>query len=252
MLLLRVSPFIVFAIIFGLLSKRLLNNKTVQTSFMIFVIALFIKLVYIKIILFNYFKNKPVTSWRYRQEFESLTDIHGTYFSLWIGFAVLFLVNQVVVLLENKKFILASAFGSITAYFFYWLLILEARLPLISTVLLCIVLIIIKIKSIKLFVIMSIAFLSIIAMSLAVNPNQFNKTKEIFKYNFGLPEGDYNYNFESISSQQIRNGIYLCSYYLIKDSWLLGYGVGDIDKELQRCYKEKLNQMFIKCFLQLS
>lgn len=248
MLLLRVSPFLVFAIIFGLLSKRLLNHKTVQTSFMIFVMSIFIKLVYIKITLFNYFENKPVTSWRYRQEFESLTDIHGTYFSLWIGFAVLFLVNQTVFLLENKKFLLVLTSGIITAYFFYWLLTLEARLPLISTIFLCIVLVIIKIKSIKIFVITSVAFSAIIALTLAVNPNPLNKTKEMLEYNFSLPKGDYNYNFESVSSQQIRNGIYFCSYILIKDSWLIGYGVGDVDKELQRCYKENLESNVFQMF----
>jgi hypothetical protein len=62
------------------------------------------------------------------------------------------------------------------------------------------------------------------------------RLKNLSNYNFSLPKGQYASNYRNISADQIRNGIFLCSYYTIKQAPLLGYGIGDADDKLQECY----------------
>jgi O-antigen ligase len=52
----------------------------------------------------------------------------------------------------------------------------------------------------------------------------------------------------SHSSTSIRYGIYKCSFEKIKESWLFGYGIGDVGQELRKCYKDKSEVLYIGNF----
>jgi O-antigen ligase len=41
------------------------------------------------------------------------------------------------------------------------------------------------------------------------------------------------------NSTSIRTGIYECSINLLKNEWLFGYGIGDVQDKLNECYKNK-------------
>jgi len=45
-------------------------------------------------------------------------------------------------------------------------------------------------------------------------------------------------NPSEYNSSNVRNGIYFCDLKLIKEKSLLGVGIGDIQNELNTCYKE--------------
>lgn len=63
-----------------------------------------------------------------------------------------------------------------------------------------------------------------------------DRFQKLSHYNFSFPEGKYEDNYPNISTEQIRNGIYYCSFEKIKQQPILGYGVGDVDAQLQSCY----------------
>ena len=62
------------------------------------------------------------------------------------------------------------------------------------------------------------------------NLNLHDRFKEIFKKNTYT-------NVES-NSTSIRVGIYQCSVSILKDNWLFGLGIGDVQEELNNCYLE--------------
>ncbi len=245
----RTSPFLAFPLIFAFLSVGQITTEIFNKTTKIFTTAVFLKLLFTQLSLLSFFENKTqVSKWDYRKGFELITDVHGTYFSLWIGFASLFLLSEILKELKSKNLFKAVAFGIIISYFFYWQATLEARIPLIATLILSFVLIVIKTKkviAVPLFGLIIAAFYFVV---ISQAPNYFNKTKKIFEYDFSLPKGNYNINYSSISNFQIRNGIYLCSFEVIKKSWLFGYGVGDTQDQLRSCYEANLESNVYEVF----
>ena len=51
-----------------------------------------------------------------------------------------------------------------------------------------------------------------------------------------------------MTSEEIRAGIYFCSFTLIKESWLFGYGIGDVNDRLNLCYKDKIKSDVYQIF----
>jgi O-antigen ligase len=75
---------------------------------------------------------------------------------------------------------------------------------------------------------------------------KFNDLKN--KLNINLPEGKYEVMHKTMNSEEIRAGIYFCSLTLIKDSWLFGHGIGDVNDKLNECYKEKIKSDVYQTF----
>src|SRR5690606_17237460 len=64
------------------------------------------------------------------------------------------------------------------------------------------------------------------------------RVDEIIKTKFELPtEGK---NIETYNSINVRNGIYYCSYNVLKNNILTGVGIGDVQNELNSCYNSEI------------
>ncbi len=240
----RVLPMLIFPVIFGVFRKGKLKSKHIQNIINIYIIALVLGLIYIHIYLGINFK--ATSSWEYRNAFEALTKVHGTYYSLWLAFGVLILFLKIVKAIKAKKIAFAFVFIFILSYFMYWQTVIGARLPLITTVLLLITTIFLKIRKQKI-VFLSVLLFAILG-SVFLKPNYFKKTLNFKAYKFTLPKGDYHIEHKNMTSEQIRMGIYHCSFGLIKDSWVYGYGIGDVESKLQNCYKQKIDSNVYQLF----
>ncbi len=244
----RALPIVTFPIIFGVLSKKRLHKLHLNYIFNVFVFSLLLNSIFIQGYLFLKLDISIISNWEYRQAFEELTDVHGTYYSLWLSLGGLLLLHKTIELFVQRKTIYALLCVACLSYFVYWQVVIGARLPFIMTLLLFMVLLLLKTKSKKmvfagLFVVMSFICLIVLA-----KPDYLNKIKELKTYDLSLPEGDYHIKQGKITSEQIRNGIYYCSMHLAKENWLLGYGIGDVDKELQQCYKTKIKSNVYQVF----
>ena len=239
--LVKVIPVMIFPLIFGVFIPNFLNAKQIKSILNIYVLTIFFGLIFIHTYLFFTLKETILMdNWAYRNAFEALTDVHGTYFSIWIGFGLFIVFIRVSSTIKYRNFILTTFWIAVIVYLIYWQLKLGARLPQILTLMLLVVLFFIKIKK-KKHKLLGIFGISIFIISIfLLKPNFVDRLKDLADYDFSLPQGDYNYDFESITNEQIRNGIYFCSFKLIKQSWPTGYGIGDVDEQLQNCYTNKL------------
>jgi O-antigen ligase len=226
----RTSPLLLFPLSIGILAKGKIDSAKIKTVLKLFVISLVLALLCIHLYLYR--NTIDLSNWEYRLAFEKLTDVHGTYFSLWIAFGVLILFSQLFTV-KKKTIIFLSI---IIIYFTYWQLVIGARLPLISTLFLVTLLLVYKIKNkrLKISVVIGIATTCIVLLF-------FNQKKIIEKLDFSLPKGDYHLQHTTMTSEQIRGGVYYCSFNLVQKQWFFGYGIGDVNDELNACYKKEID-----------
>jgi len=235
----RVAPLFMFALSFGYLCyQQKFNIKLLKC---IYITTLIISILYVHFFLMKTL-DAGVSNWEYRKAFEAFTQVHGTYFSLWIGFALILLVDKLFnysFSLDKKKIVL-MLFAII--YLFFWQFKIGARLPLATTIFLCLVLLILKasptIKKILVFGIPTTLFLVLF----------FNYKIILDKTKFSLPKGKYELKHKVMTSEEIRAGIYYCSINLIKGSPFLGYSVGDVNKRLNACYLKEIDSDVYQTF----
>jgi O-antigen ligase len=228
----RLLPILIFPMVFLINHNSLLNGKKTEIIKFSYIGALFVSLIIIHIIILNDPNIDTIGYFEKRILFERISKVHGTYFSLWIGFGIILIAFFIQELFFTRIKIAVLLF-LIGIYFFYWLFFIGARMPLISTIL--ILLIYLIYKNNKWFVLS--LFIGLIGLFfISKKEGASERLKNLSNYNFSLPKGQYASNYRNISADQIRNGIFLCSYYTIKQAPLLGYGIGDADDKLQECY----------------
>lgn len=244
----RVLPIVVFPLIFGIFRRGKLKTKHVRNILNLYVSSIFVGLIFIHIYLFFSTNFKSFTSWEYRNAFEALTDVHGTYYSIWISFGVLILFLKLLKTIHTRKLQLSFLIISVIVYFIYWQIVIGARLPLFISIILLIVSILFNVKK-RRFILMSISLLVGIVIGITIlKPAYLKKVTELITYDLSLPKGDYQIENRKITSEQIRNGIYYCSFKLIKKSWIFGYGIGDVDDKLQNCYRQDIDSNVYQLF----
>lgn len=229
----RSLPVIIFPLII-LLLPPFRTIKTIKNFFQIYIITNVLLasafIVFSIVSLVSLYENEhlPTISFikKYRGEFESVLVIgeHPIYLALMIGTAILFLFY-----FYFKRFWLNLIYGFILTIALFMTASIGPMLALLIAVLLAIILKSIRLKS-KLTIIA--AFLVIVLSALTLSPfqnrvNEFINTTEIY------PSGDY---FNSFNT---RVGIYNCAIKIGKKVPVIGLGPGDVQEELDLCYKNE-------------
>lgn len=240
-------PIFVFPFVFGVLRTNQITQKRVSILENIYVFALILGLIICQIF-FAFNKEGLQTSWDYRNAIEKLTDVHGTYISLWIGLGLILSFKKLTLFLNDKAYLFSVVFSSVIAYLLYWQITIEARMPLIATIIALIVFFFSYLKSKKTIIILFFSLVIFIVGFTFINPSYYNRLIVLKNHKFELPKGDYNVDFDKISNEHIRNGIYYCGSVLAKESWLTGFGIGDVDDKLQECYDTKIDSNVYNIF----
>ncbi|WP_343622897.1 O-antigen ligase family protein [Flavobacterium lindanitolerans] len=227
------SSIVGFPIIFGILyasgfrvSKSLRNRM-----FIIFNISILIFLV----LSFLYFWNQEFTLSQTVVHYSNLINIrlkafsiHPIYLSIYIGTGILTLIS----LFKENELIKARIFYVFLILFFsIALAILMRRGPILSLIISIAFLLqsFFKFKRalIGVILIIGIVFAGIKYLPKYKNENRFNDfTNQTYK-------GDID------SSVGIRYNIYKCCIEKIMEKPVIGYGIGNVQKNLDPCYKEK-------------
>lgn len=185
---------------------------------------------------------KTVNSfWELRTLIETTSDIHSTYWGLFFGYIIIvftyYLVNG-----DYKSYNLAICSILITSFLI--LIGLNTKMPLIGTILFVFYILWDKFKRNTVVVIYSILIFIVIAVVVYSVPylhkRYFNEPAK-FLTTLEYPSGIYNINHKDISSLSVRYAIYTCDYELFFAKPFLGYGVGDVQSQLDECYFTKFN-----------
>ena len=168
------------------------------------------------------------------QNFYWLTD-HPIYLSIFLAVSLLMIASLYKNSNKKSKFLLA-----LIGFFQIFVLILMSRKGILFSVFLSIFLFFILYlklnkKHIIQVIIISI-FFSLITFKYA--PDTLKRFRETF-------DSKSYKKIENYSSTSIRYGIYKCAFHKSSNSWLIGYGVGDVKNELLECY-QKTSPVLVK------
>ncbi|PWK02471.1 O-antigen ligase [Flavobacterium araucananum] len=232
----RLLPTVLFPAIFLFNDKQFLSAKQFRTIINTYCLAVLLVLLFLHLTLFPQLYNSSINFWDFRQLIESKIKVHGTYLAMWIGFATIVLVYKIKSEISLKKYFFIIISLLLIAYFFYWQYIIASRMPFAATLIVCFFCLF---KNLKQMIIASIIVSILVIVVISKVDRIGERFEKLKNYNFTFPEGKYEDNYPNISNEQIRNGIYFCSFEALKQQPVLGYGVGDVDTKLQSCYDEK-------------
>ncbi len=230
----RLLPTILFPAIFLFNEKKIINIDRFNKITSVYCGAILLALIYLNIVLFQELYVSSIKFWDFRQLIEIKTKVHGTYLAMWVGFAIVLLIYKIKnEIWSEKKYFTIFLMLIIIGYFFYWQYVIGSRMPFLATIIVCFFCLFKNIKQMVFAAILLVVLSAVLVLKLDRIGERFGKLKN---YDFSFPEGKYEDNYPNISNEQIRNGIYFCSYETLKQEPFFGYGVGDVDAELQSCY----------------
>lgn len=235
----RLLPTVLFPAIFLFNDKFSLSDKRFKSITNVYCLAIVLILIFLHISLFQELYNSNIKFWGFRQLIETKIKVHGTYLAMWVGFAIIVLLYKIKNEISQKNYFIILLMLFVIGYFFYWQYIIGSRMPFAATILVCFFCLF---KNIKQIIIASIVVIILTIVLISKVDRIGERFEKLENYNFSFPEGKYEDNYPNISNEQIRNGIYFCSYETLKQKPFLGYGVGDVDAKLQSCYDAKFTK----------
>jgi len=174
---------------------------------------------------------------RFRAFSSNSVDTHTTYQGVWIAFSLFILVQEFL----NKKisWLKKGLITIVSLLLLVWMLLLSTRMPLLAFLIGVLIMVVIhqrnKLKDI--FILSGIILSTAVLCYAFISPLKL-RIDEIINTKFDLPTsgGD----IETYNSTNVRNGIYYCSYLVLKDNFLYGVGIGDVQDELNICYNTEI------------
>lgn len=174
---------------------------------------------------------------RFRAFSSNSVDTHTTYQGVWIAFSLFILVQEFL----NKKisWLKKGLITIVSLLLLVWMLLLSTRMPLLAFLIGVLIMVVIhqrnKLKEI--FILSGIILSTAVLCYAFISPLKL-RIDEIINTKFDLPTsgGD----IETYNSTNVRNGIYYCSYLVLKDNFLYGVGIGDVQDELNICYNTEI------------
>lgn len=229
----RTAPILLLPFSFLVQNTQNWNKQKLATVLYTYISANLLLMLYLHIYFFEIIYHSKMTSWEMRSIIEGSIDVHGTYLSLWIGFAVLSILWLLFKTDKNK--ILRGVKVLLIIYFLYWLYILGARMPFFATAFAFawLFLSLLEVSTKHIILIFSILFS--IGLLIFWTPIS-DKIREIENYENAIPPGKYENTNPLISNEDIRSVIYHCALQKIIQKPIFGYGIGNVNTELQQCY----------------
>ncbi len=258
--LIKMLPLVICPLIFGLTQKFLLPNtySYIKPIFIGSVLAITLYTSYQ--VYDNYdFLNRPLTEKdlelngetlqsinqektikikyrRIKQFAEEVSGTHSTYFGLYIILSLFFLGGYVV---QKKQKILIRIVGVILGLLLlYWLLFLSVRGAILAMGVGLLAFLFSQMRSTSKSIILSIGIVLTLGLLYLNSPALKVRVDEVYTNGLKLPtEGK---NVAEYNSTNVRLGSLYCSLEIIKENWILGVGIGDVQDYLDSCYQEKI------------
>ncbi|WP_435414253.1 O-antigen ligase family protein [Polaribacter aestuariivivens] len=224
---------IIFPVSFSLIesTKIKLQKKYVLWFSKIFIFStiLFCLLNFYKIYSLGYYQDKVNINDVYNNLTNNVFGVqqHPIYSSIFISLALFFLFKEII---KKNSYLKILYFLGIL-FLSYILFFLSRKGILIALAISLISVFLLRFKKFSIKKIAIIGALSVISITF-FTPVLKKRFKEVF-YDITYKEVNSN------NSSSIRYGVYGCVTKVIKNNWWLGYGIGDVQDELLKCYASK-------------
>jgi len=225
-----------------------ITDKVFKIISYVFIIANFILILYLQYNFINEGLYSSIQSTTfYNLPFRDLAlslsfkDLHPTYISMWFLFSIMLLVNFFFNPKERISLFFKIAYIVLIVLFFITTIMLSSRIAIIAFIISFVIYLLYKVKKVLskvgiIFIIGSIFFLMVFNISFLKSRliNEFKATQ------IAPPIG------ETHNSVNIRVGIYQCSWNLLHNNWITGFGVGAVQNELNNCYTKFDTDVYTK------
>lgn len=232
----RMVPLLLFPLAIIFFSRNyLLNNEKKVKILNGFVFSSVLLLMYVFALGFMSINDFHSHSIRNKLLETSFLDLHSTYISLYFSTAIFILFFS-----YRKK---NNFWNLILILLFIIGLFLIFSRGVVFSIIIEFVLLFLFLNHRKFWQKSLIVMGLIFALTVTIYQVPFLKYRvtEIFQYGFQSTE-----NNRRLSSTSMRLAVYSCTIDLIKKNPLIGLGVGDLQSELQLCYKELNSPDFLK------
>ncbi|QXP56497.1 O-antigen ligase family protein [Cellulophaga sp. HaHa_2_95] len=231
------SSILIFPLIIFFFQRKI-TSKQFDKLLVIFNTACLLSTIYIyteiyKNGVFSYLFEKEVSFWNnpFRDVLNNLSylDLHPSYYSIWLLFCALFLINKL--LTRNKSLSVVFSILSLVIFFIFTSFLFASRATIIGFFIAVLILLILKIKS-KLNKAIAVSLIIVISL-ISITQISFLKVRffdEVNAQKLRPPVGIAH------TSSNIRVGIYKCASELFQKNPIVGVGIGDVQAELNNCY----------------
>lgn len=222
-----------------LLSTENFKKKLVNKILLTFVISCFLAtlLSIVHVFYIHFYSKGPLSSLTiesfYRDNFTSLLNLHPTYYSLYITFSIIiiifFLFRDWNKLTTHIKFLALL----VLIYFTFINILLSSRMLLFISALIFGILFVRFLFKYRVTGIVIIFFITFVFIFFLNQKNNIidKRFKELTETQWAPPIGIYH------NSTNLRVGILNCSFSLLRNNWLFGFGTGSAQKNLNACYQ---------------
>lgn len=220
-----------FILVFGRdIQERHLNFILSLYTGACVVLAAYLHGVFFRAGLYHNFGEADYTTLPFR-DVSVANDFHPTYVSMWFLFACLYILVFLIPRWRHLAFWIHFSGVMVVIFLIGTSILLSVKITTIAFAFACVVLIF-KMLTNKVAVWLSL-FLFIGAFLVAVTQLSFLRTRfvEEFKATEIAPPVGL-----ATNSLNLRVGIYLCSWDVISQNWLIGTGIGDAQHALDDCY----------------
>lgn len=235
----QIASLIVFPFIIFFLIKKI-SHTELKLILRVFVFVCFLLVVYIEynfysLGLFNITKDVKFYRLPFREAIMNLKyeSLHPTYVSLWFSFSIIILLYFVSLKSTRAKYKNLKNLLCIICILVFSVVIIQlsSRIGII-TLFITVIFYLITLKN-KIMQVLLISVFCILSFFTVKNISYISSRfiSEFEETKLAPPVG------KAHNSINIRVGIYSCSTIIIKNNPILGVGIGDVQKELNKCYK---------------
>lgn len=218
-----------------ILSAYRISRQLLEKVLLIFACSCLIAVVISTLYSIHSFSHtSDISAFDYRQSLVDYFNYHPTYLSIYLIFCVCIFIYFIYTYRKSIKFYQKFIAALLIAYFLGICLLLSSRMPFISFLLISLLFIYyILYKNGRFIWIIIIVSILIGAIFILYQIPAFNQRfVEIKNTPLEPPVGVYH------NSTNLRVGILICCFQVLKQNWLLGVGTGDMQVALNNCYQQ--------------
>jgi len=221
-----------------ILNFKAINKKVINSMMWVYVlsISLLNLIILLKIINQGFFELLDKDSF-YHPVFRTLyakeSGFHLPYLGMMFQFASLLVIYQLL----TKRKIISNVVISLLLIDLLLLnfssFLFSARMALAASFIIFVYLVF-KVEKSRKNKIIYASFGIVLAIILSLMPPIQRRISEVFNTKWEIPDKSYVGNNKEVNFRYV---VYNCSYEILKDNWLLGVGIGNVQFLLNECYK---------------
>jgi len=229
----RTLPFLLFPL-FMIMNKQFITKNALTLALRVFVVSCILLGLYVWGVIFSegiekIFKEDHYYNPIIRSIFSNTTGIHLPYLGMLFVFAALLLFYEMLTAKGKKYAVLAACLLGIV-FLLFSVAAFMARMSLFIFFVVAVFFTLKKVRSVKHLI--GVGLLGIIIISVVLLlPSSQRRIKESLSAKYELPHAG-----QPSEEVNFRYGVYHCVNEVLKEHWLMGVGVDNVQKELDNCY----------------